>query len=959
MLSTRNIIGWRFDLYILWVIFFAYTTSVALVFQSAILPLIPSMHAGGGLMFGDAIYFHQTAVSLAETIAKDGWMAWQPWPPPNAHGNTAVLAALYYIFGVNPAVVVPINAAMHATSAILLILIANALTHDRVARTAAVFGAIIFIVLPSTLNWNGQVHKDGYAILGIFLMFYSGTLLFNPGGLKFYMFRMLASIVSGIALTVFVRPNNLLIFMIPAVFMLLFSLRYFRDSLNLILMRLFYVFVIVLAAISVHPDAHEAQINSGTAVFSTPGEVELKLSRFNEWRWEKTDSIPSLLDRVAERAASLRVFMSAYGARENARSMIDIDIIPKNFVESLAYLPRSIVIGLFAPFPNIWREDMSLTRLLGIAEIAVWYTIFPGLLWFLWVSRHKRQVWWVLASTLGILALESFITSNLGTLHRIRYPFLSLLILFGAMGWGMFLQQVFNLKTNFKSKGFAANLHLDTPGIPEIEVRGDGGGRKMLTRGIMVVFLTGCVYAGLFFRDLLLARTLGLGRELDVIQLGSFYTLSAAGLLAVPFGPVLINVFMEMRENKGKDALLVWISAMSAMMLSIFFLVALLIGCALFFGQSAEVLGSMNSEVFYDVLPMLLAVVALSGSVVLGNAVLSASGRAELATAAQLVVPAFSIIFIALFAYEWGARAAAFGLLAGQIANYFLIRFALRSLGYSFRPCFGQTYWRGWLGQYLPLVAASALTVIAIPVGVYLSSGLPEGSVGAFSLGAKVIQFATGLVSAGLIAVVLPHFAKLSAMQRFGDLRKSLAFFLVVGSAVSVPVSLAMSALGDGIASLLFGGGRITPDAIVQLGAVIRYTSLQFPFFVVMAVLVKFTLASRAAAWVFVAALLGQCVNFVLGGLLVNNFGVAGVAGVAVAMTCGVLISSFFILVWAWLKGHVPIVLFVLIGVTWLLFLTLAICIHYGNILGMFACSLAFLMIFLSQFRFISPSYRG
>lgn len=568
--------------------------------------------------------------------------------------------------------------------------------------------------------------------------------------------------------------------------------------------------------------------------------------------------------------------------------------------------------------------------------------------------KEKSQVWWVFLSTLGILILESFITSNLGTLHRIRYLFLCILMLFGLIGWASLLRQIFGRKMNVRRWISLDKLGFDLVNPTENNVRVGGDARKMLTSGIAVIFLTGCVYAGLFFRDLLLARTLGLGADLDMIQLASFYSLSAAGLLAVPFGPVLIHMFMEVRETRGEVALAAWISAMSALMLLLFSVVALLIAGGLFGGQLVAGLGMSRAVVFYDVLTILLIVLALSGSVVLGNSVLSAAGRADLATAAQLAVPVLSIFFIVIFSSEWGALAVAFGLFAGQVANYVLVRLALRGLGYSFVPRFGQTYWRRWLGQYLPLVAASALTVVGIPVGVYLASGLPEGSVGAFSLGAKVIQFATGLVTAGLIAVVLPHFAKLSATQRLGDLKKSVAVFMILGSTISVPVALLISVQADHVASLLFGGGRVTYDAIAQLGSVIRYSSLQFPFFVVMAVLVKFTVASRSSAWVFVAALLGQCVNFLVGGFLVTHF---GVAGVAIAMTSGVLMSSLLILSWAWLKGHVSTALYALIGMIWLIFLTLSVCLHFGNTLGVLVCVIALLLIVSSQFRLHLPSF--
>ena len=60
---------------ILWIIFFCFSTSAALLFQKLLLPLVPSLHAGLGLLDGDSFRFHIVAVQLAEKIHNTGWSA--------------------------------------------------------------------------------------------------------------------------------------------------------------------------------------------------------------------------------------------------------------------------------------------------------------------------------------------------------------------------------------------------------------------------------------------------------------------------------------------------------------------------------------------------------------------------------------------------------------------------------------------------------------------------------------------------------------------------------------------------------------------------------------------------------------------------------------------------------------------------------------------------------------------
>ena len=65
---------------ILFVAFFCYAACTALIFQKLLLPMIPSLHAGDGLLVHDAIFFHTEAINLANQIRESGWSNWSLWP---------------------------------------------------------------------------------------------------------------------------------------------------------------------------------------------------------------------------------------------------------------------------------------------------------------------------------------------------------------------------------------------------------------------------------------------------------------------------------------------------------------------------------------------------------------------------------------------------------------------------------------------------------------------------------------------------------------------------------------------------------------------------------------------------------------------------------------------------------------------------------------------------------------
>ena len=122
----------------LWVTLFCFTVIVGLLFQKVILPNMPSMHGGHGLMNLDAIYFHQVAIRIAENIQANGW-TWDTIRIPDyaqssAGGQVIILGGLYAAFGVDPTLILPINALLHASSGILIFLIVQLLCPGQIGR---------------------------------------------------------------------------------------------------------------------------------------------------------------------------------------------------------------------------------------------------------------------------------------------------------------------------------------------------------------------------------------------------------------------------------------------------------------------------------------------------------------------------------------------------------------------------------------------------------------------------------------------------------------------------------------------------------------------------------------------------------------------------------------------------------------------------------------------------------
>ncbi|HEV8434600.1 MAG TPA: hypothetical protein VGR95_14380 [Thermoanaerobaculia bacterium] len=121
-----------------------------------------------------------------------------------------------------------------------------------------------------------------------------------------------------------------------------------------------------------------------------------------------------------------------------ARSPIDEQVELRSASDVVAYLPRAIAIGFWAPFPDMWltrgQNVGQAGRALAGAETAMMYVfeLFAVLAIALPPRRLPALLLFGIAA-IGVTAL-GMVVSNVGTLYRFRYSFWILLIITGVAG---------------------------------------------------------------------------------------------------------------------------------------------------------------------------------------------------------------------------------------------------------------------------------------------------------------------------------------------------------------------------------------------------------------------------------------------------------------------------------------------------------------------------------------------
>ena len=436
---------------LIWALVFLYTALVAAFVQLIALPyIVPGWHAGNGLLNGgDWIWFHQLAVEMSENIHMNGWDEWMLRPQGQAPAGIA--AAIYTLTVTEPWTVIPLNAAVHATAAVVLIGIIQRLTSR---WQYAMLATLPFILYPSAMTWYTQLHKDGFFILGSLVFLFGWVMMVerinNFSNLK-VIIKPYLLIIIGAMLVWVVRPYgvqimqgvSLLIALGISVYALVCKKYLQSFGAKSLLIPVLLCFIIVsltpftwqgidmIKVPSVETpsvDKPGAGVDKPAPDVETPGVGVDKPSE--HWR----STLPSQLDNAFYTLATIRnSFIESY---PDAGSNIDTDIRFHSSWDVIAYIPRAIEVALLAPFPNMWLESGTsingsfIRKVSGIEMLGIYFGLLFALLSF--KKWRTKPAWWIIISFCGgMMVVYALVDVNIGTLYRTRYGFIMTIVALG------------------------------------------------------------------------------------------------------------------------------------------------------------------------------------------------------------------------------------------------------------------------------------------------------------------------------------------------------------------------------------------------------------------------------------------------------------------------------------------------------------------------------------------------
>lgn len=443
--------NWLYSARRQWLLIFGYACVAMYAMRTYFIPALAAHQEGH--LGGDPFFYHNLAIELANRIRAHGMGAWTLHV--EGQGPAGVMALVYLVTQAQFGVVV-LNAILHATASLCIILILRRFFTPIVATLSA----LPFIVSPFQMFWFSQINKDSYVACG-FMLFTMGLLHATDeirrkvSGMGLLTFMLLSG--AGAMLIYVGRPFIVFLVQYIAILTLVVTLAVatlLRTNNQPLRQTVLYTVFLCLFLTSLSPltkgaasdetltNLESTQIPPGQMEGTQipPGQIISILPQYpvanvclsnSLYGWETTKPIPTQLDAKLKALFSQRClyFIQLYDPNPTTRyAVLDSDIYPRSLTGSLTYLPRAIMNGFLAPFPWSIVDHFGLKTstffTMAPLEVAFFLLTIPFLVGWLFHGRPNRAAVLVpVALSASVVVVYGLGVPFMGALYRYRYPF--------------------------------------------------------------------------------------------------------------------------------------------------------------------------------------------------------------------------------------------------------------------------------------------------------------------------------------------------------------------------------------------------------------------------------------------------------------------------------------------------------------------------------------------------------
>ena len=397
-------------------------------------------------------------------------------------------------------------------------------------------------------------------------------------------------------------------------------------------------------------------------------------------------------------------------------------------------------------------------------------------------------------------------------------------------------------------------------------------------------------------QSLVVAGKFGTSDALDAYLIAFLIPSFMVNILAGSLNAAFIPAFIQEMEINGKSEaqkLLSNVLVCSLIMVSIVIgVLAIVVPCLLPIlgsGFSVEKI-ELTRSLFYTLLPIIL----FSGLATILGSVLNAMEHFAVAAIIPVITPLCGIGFLIFTAHFIGIYALSIGTIIGFLIESGILIWSVKRHDYQLKP-----RWYGLgdstkqvIKQYIPMIAGAFLMGSTEIVDKSMAAMLSPGSVSALNYGNKFIAFIIGIISIGLSTAIFPYFSKMTAHNKFAEIRQILKSYSIIILLVFIPFTVAIYLFSEPVVRILFERDAFKASDTVLVADIQAFYVLQVPFYILGVIGVRLLSALRKNHILMSISALNLVVNIAGNYVLIDFF---GVAGISLSTSVVYLISTLFI----------------------------------------------------------------
>ncbi|MEM7316174.1 MAG: lipid II flippase MurJ [Planctomycetota bacterium] len=430
--------------------------------------------------------------------------------------------------------------------------------------------------------------------------------------------------------------------------------------------------------------------------------------------------------------------------------------------------------------------------------------------------------------------------------------------------------------------------------------------RSMLSSAALVGAVTAGVKAVGFAKEIVVASHFGTSDVMDCFTSAFVLWSFVFGVLGGAMPDALVPVDRRVRKKDSLQA-----SDQLAADITAIYLLKLLIVCAVVYFLAPLIIPFYCIEYSAEKQLMTLRLFRLltpfavfMGATLIFTMLLQANKRFLVSTLAPIFGPAAAILAILIGYNSLGIHSMVLGAATGSALTLVLLWYwyvrEISSLPFHrFNPKLSANH-RLVISASIPFLLSCLVQLSTSIVDTGMAAWLEPGSVSVRSFASRTCQIGLTLVATAITSAFYPYLADLVADQNWSKLRSTVLRFSALVVIFSIPLIAAIWLFAEPIVGLIYERGEFSVEDTVRVASVLRWLSLQIPFYILAILGARVNCAILASKFMLLSACVNIVVNMVLNYVLIRFAGM-GVEGIALSTVITYAVSAIM-LYWHFLR---------------------------------------------------------